>query len=953
MTLKTRSTVIFLSLIMLGASLGFLCFDRGPDHPRLFYLFAVLVVLVTAATIHLVLFRYMKAIDGARVASENAASRLNLALKAGGFGIWDWDIVRDLLVWDDGMLQIYGIDQSAFNGCLESWKEAIHPEDRERALAATQAALRGETEYDLSFRLLRPDGEIRYIKADGTVIRNGEGAAVRFMGLNADVTEQKIILDSVIRERNKAQLYLDIAGVMFAAIDREGIIRLINKKGGQILGYPEDELIGRNWFEVCLPPTAVGVVKDVFAKQMAGEIESVEFFENPILTRSGEERMIAFHNTLLHEEGGAISGVLFSGEDITERKRAEASLEKAAGEWQAAMDASGDAIYLLDLDRRVLRANKAFYEMTGRSPESSIGMHIAEIIHPGHSAPCILCDAQTALIDFVTVLEAGHPDNHQGCPVEVSLKMVRDGNGKPVSMLVTRHDLSFDRKTQETLRESEERYRQLVEHSQDIIFIKSGGKIVFVNDAGVRILGAASANDILSRRLLDFVHPDSKALVQEHMEMAATQMGRLPVTEVKYQRLDGSTFYGEVTATSIMHQGNAAIHVFVRDITNRKNLEEQLRHSQKLEAVGHLAGGIAHDFNNLLTVIGGYASLLEMKMEPGDPKAEMVDQIVASTDRAANLTRSLLAFSRKQEMHADDCSLNEIVQGVGKFLRRIIGEDITLSTTLGPEPLTVFADKGQIEQVIINLATNARDAMENGGAFSISTGLTVFDGRFIQSRGFGKPGKFAVVKVSDTGKGIDEGVRGKIFEPFFTTKEFGKGTGLGLSIVYGIVKQHKGYIDVDGRPGKGTTFSIYLPLSGNPLPKGRGKETFDAIKRGSETILIAEDEAHVRELVDSVLQQFGYRTMLAVDGRDAVEKFRRHRESIDLVFTDLIMPGKSGMELHTEIKAMRPDVKVLFTSGYMADVMEKHGNVDERYDILMKPIAPAELARKVREMLDA
>ena len=755
-----------------------------------------------------------------------------------------------------------------------------------------------------------------------------------------------------LQERNKAQLYLDIAGVMFAAIDRTGTIILINKKGCQILGYGENELLGRNWFEVCLPPTAVAIVKEVFAKQMAGEIESVEFFENPILARGGEERMIAFHNTLLHDDAGAISGVLFSGEDITERKKAEASLEKAASEWRAAMDASADAIYLLDPQRRLMRANKAFYRLVGREPAECIGKHVAEILHPGYHGACMQCRAEEAQRDQVVVLEAGDPENYLGLPVEVTLSVVRDASGEPVSMLVTRHDLSQDRKTRQTLEESEERYRQLVELSQDIIFIRSEGKIVFINDAGMRMLGADAPEQILSREMLDFVHPDSKGLVIEQLQWAAHEVGRLPVIEANFLTLDGDTFCGEATATSIMHHGKPAVHFFVRDITNRKNLEGQLRHSQKLEAVGHLAGGVAHDFNNILTVIGGYGALLEMKMTAGDPGREMVEQILAATDRAANLTRSLLAFSRKQEMHPAHCSLNEIIQSVAKFLKRIIGEDIAFEMHLAPLPLTVYADKGQMEQVIINLATNARDAMKNGGVFSIRTETVAMDYRFLEAHGFGTPGDYALISVSDNGQGMDEATRSMIFEPFFTTKDVGKGTGLGLSIVYGIVQQHKGFIEVESEAGGGTSFRIYLPLSGEHAPAQPHPVTLEELPTGSETILVVEDEEHVRQLVNAALREFGYRTILAVDGEDALEKFRQHRESIKLVFTDLIMPRKSGRELHDELKAIDSSVKILFTSGYTADMLADQA-AGERFEILMKPISPPELACKVRELLDS
>jgi len=407
---------------------------------------------------------------------------------------------------------------------------------------------------------------------------------------------------------------------------------------------------------------------------------------------------------------------------------------------------------------------------------------------------------------------------------------------------------------------------------------------------------------------------------------------------------------------TLLHDDNSEISGVLfsgEDITVHKNLESQLRHSQKLEAVGHLAGGIAHDFNNILTVIGGYGSLLEMRMSQGDPNREMVEQILASTERAANLTRGLLAFSRKQEMLPRHVNMNEIIHDVGKFLRRVIGEDITLTTTLRNDPITVFADKGQIEQVLVNLATNARDVMEKGGTLAIESLIIEIDDMFVKSHGYGAPGNYALIIVSDDGKGMDEVTMNKIFEPFFTTKEIGKGTGLGLSIAYGIVKQHGGYINVYSEPGKGTVFKIYLPLTHENLSSQEERSSIEYPAMGSETILVVEDEAPVRRLVETILKQYGYSVILADNGQDGIDKFLANRDRINLIFTDLIMPIKGGKELFDEIKEIQSDIKVLFTSGYTADMLRKNGDFEEQYEILRKPVMPSELARKVREMLDA
>ena len=389
-----------------------------------------------------------------------------------------------------------------------------------------------------------------------------------------------------------------------------------------------------------------------------------------------------------------------------------------------------------------------------------------------------------------------------------------------------------------------------------------------------------------------------------------------------------------------------------QDITERKLLEEQLRHSQKMEAIGQLAGGVAHDFNNILTAIYGYCSVLQMKMGKDVPFRADIDQIYAAAERAANLTRSLLAFSRKQIMTPKKVNLNEIVMNVGKLLTRILGEDILLKIDCRGKPLRIFADNGQIEQVLMNLAANARDAMPNGGILTIGTGIQEIDQSFIRMYGYGNLGKYVVLSVSDTGKGMDSETSKKIFEPFFTTKDVGKGTGLGLSIVYGVIKQHNGYISVYSEPGKGTIFRIYLPQINMEDVDNEEEALTEDPRMGSETVLVAEDDASIRELAESILKKYGYDVILAHDGEDAVEKFKADRDKIAVVVMDMVMPGKSGKEAYEEIMKVRDDVKILFMSGYSPDLLQARGIFDRSVDVLVKPIHPLDLVRKVRAVLD-
>jgi CheY-like chemotaxis protein len=369
-----------------------------------------------------------------------------------------------------------------------------------------------------------------------------------------------------------------------------------------------------------------------------------------------------------------------------------------------------------------------------------------------------------------------------------------------------------------------------------------------------------------------------------------------------------------------------------------------------MEAVGTLAGGVAHDFNNILTVLIGCGDLLRMKMRGDDPLRLYVDQMLASAEKAANLTQSLLAFSRKQQIKLKALNLYDVVKGTGKLLERVLSEDIQLKIAQAHQETVIMADPTQIEQILLNLAANARDAMPRGGLLSIETGVATLDNEFIKTHGYGERGKYALLSVSDTGIGMDETTKDHIFEPFFTTKEVGKGTGLGLSTVYGIVKQHNGYITVSSRRLQGTSFRIYLPLAVAkktpevPLP--------EKMERGTETILVAEDDSTVRTMTMDILNTYGYNTLEATDGQHAVEVFAERKEDIDLVLLDVVMPKKNGREAFEELRKIRPVVKVLFVSGYTGDVIIDKGVQSERIDFIQKPLSPNNLLRKVREILD-
>ncbi|HEX8949883.1 MAG TPA: ATP-binding protein, partial [Dissulfurispiraceae bacterium] len=435
------------------------------------------------------------------------------------------------------------------------------------------------------------------------------------------------------------------------------------------------------------------------------------------------------------------------------------------------------------------------------------------------------------------------------------------------------------------------------------------------------------------------MHP--LATIARHMEESPNKPGEQKLLEITSDDEIGTL------ATAFNHM----IGELEEQEKRHQKLQAQLLQVQKMESVGRLAGGVAHDFNNMLTAIIGFGGLLQMGLEEGSRQRGYLDQMVSAAEKAANLSQGLLAFSRKQVKSLDPVDITEIIIKMKKILSRIISEDIEFRTVLKGENLVVMADSGQLEQVLLNLVTNARDAMPAGGQLTIETGSALMDDEYVKAHGYGEPGEYALISVSDTGTGMDEATKQKIFEPFFTTKEVGKGTGLGLSIVYGIVKQHNGYVNVYSEKERGTTFRIYLPLVRTEAGSDAGRE-IPVVEGGTETVLIIEDDVQVRQFSRTALESFGYRVIEAVDGEDALRRFDEHKEDVQLLLLDVIMPKKNGMEVYNEIKRTRPDIKVIFSSGYTGDVLTDKGIIKDGMSFISKPVSPHDLLSKVRKVLD-
>ncbi len=618
-----------------------------------------------------------------------------------------------------------------------------------------------------------------------------------------------------------------------------------------------------------------------------------------------------------------------------------------------------DVIAISNSDRKIMDVNQpAMKEIFGYESEELIGKSSRVLFAEDKDFVYTGREVYNAK-EYINgrILEVNYRrKNGEIFPAEVHALKLVDENGELTGNIGVIRDITKRKTAEESLKESKQQYQSLYLQFNNLInampdcitLLSPDSRLLWANQTCLKTHNK-EMQEIMGQHCYELWHgrnePCDTCPAIESMKTGQPAMAHITTPD---------NHIWEVRTIPVKNDTDKAMNIIhvVRDTTDHRKLEEQLRQSQKMEAIGQLAGGIAHDFNNILTAVVGYASLIQMKTMDDDPAQHYAKLILSLTDRASELTQSLLAFSRKQIINIKPVNINNTIKNFEKILLRVIGEDIELKTMLSDEPdLIAVADEGQIEHVLMNLTTNAKDSMPDGGILTISTALLNVDYEFIKTHGYGKPGKYILISVEDNGIGIDERHKDKIFEPFFTTKEVGKGTGLGLSMVYGIIKQHQGYINVYSEVGKGTTFNIYLPFEEMKIiEKDAQKESI--IKGGVETILLAEDDAGVRSGIKAIIEKFGYKVIEALDGEDAVNKFIENSDKIDLVLIDVIMPKKNGREAYKEMQKIKPDLKVIFTSGYTANIIHKKGILEEGLHFIAKPIMPNKLLHKLREVLD-
>ena len=761
---------------------------------------------------------------------------------------------------------------------------------------------------------------------------------------------QRVETELVRREKHIRALTenaLDIVTIL----DHQGLFSYNSPSIKRVLGYEPKDLAGQSAFARIHPEDLSRVLQG---------------FDHAL---RNPDRTITLDFRFRHQDGSwryleavgrsrlddpAIGGVVINSRDISDRIQVEAGLRDSEQRFRDLFEGSPDAVFVMDLNGTVLDINPAACRLHGSTRKDLIGKNVSDLVPPERREDAArnfkaLVEGRLEQIEGASITQDGRV-----VPVEVRASRINYA-GQPAVLLHVR-DITDRKLAEAALRSSEMLFHSVWENSADgMRLTDENGNIVAANYAFCKLVGMG--REELEGKPFTVVFADSEQPGKMLEEFR--QRFRDRITEHQRERRltlrNGNVLTLEDSGSFVELRGQPPMLLqMFRDVTAQKRLEQQLRQSQKMEAIGQLAGGVAHDFNNILTVIHGHASLLLAGGSLTSGAERSAQQISQAAERAASLTRQLLAFGRRQVLQPRRLDMNEVVANMTKMLGRILGEDIALQLNYSPQPALVHADAGMMEQVLLNLAVNSRDAMPKGGLLAIKISTVEVNARLLAEHPERHTGRFVCLSVIDSGCGIPPEHLRRIFEPFFTTKEVGKGTGLGLATVYGIVKQHEGWIEVESEPGKGTAFKVFLRHgveAGGPANEPQAEK---AVRGGTETILVVEDEAVVRELVCTLLAEHGYKILQAESGVKALQVWRDSKDKIDLLLTDLVMPDRlNGRELAEKLWAERPRLKVIFASGYSADVVGKDFILRPGLNYLQKPYHPHMLALAVRDCLDA
>jgi len=780
-----------------------------------------------------------------------------------------------------------------------------------------------------------------------TPLHDASGKVNGVLSLVHNSTERKQLERELSESKKYLQTVIDTEPECVKLVAADGTLIMMNPAGlSMIQADSLEQVRGKSIYSIVLPE-----YRDAFRKitedAFQGKSGNLTFEVTGV---KGRRLWLETHAVPLRNENDDIIALLGITRDVTDQKKAEEALKKERDFVSAVLDTVGSIVLVLDRDGRIVRFNRTCEEVSGYRFEEVRGSFVWDLLIPPEQVEGV----KGVFKNLVSGMFPRKYENYwvakdgQRKLIAWSNTALLDKDGSVEYVIPTGIDVTEHRKADgELLREKK---------FSDMVIDSLPGMFYICDEQGTLIQWNNNVQEVTGYSGEELSRMNLRGLFLEDWELIVTKMKEVfdtgkASTEASILTKRGARIPFLLTGfRMIMNDKRYLVGVGI-DISERKRLEDQLRQSQKMESIGTLAGGISHDFNNILTAIIGYGSLLQMKMRDDDPFRHYVEQILASANRAASLTKGLLAYSRKQILNIQLIDLNEIVMKVERFLARLIGEDVELKSILTDKEVTVLADAGQIEQVLMNLVTNARDAMPDGGYVYIETLSADLDEESAKARDLRKTGTYAVIAVTDSGMGMDEKTKERIFEPFFTTKDVGRGTGLGLAMSYGIIKQHNGSIEVESEDGMGTTFRIYLPVI------QRAKEELQpagmpVVEGGTETILVAGKDETVRGLIAGVLTQSGYTVVQAENGEDAVNEFMASRGKIKLLLLDVVMPKKNGKEVYEKIRIFEPTVKALFLSGYPADVMHRKGLLEKGLHFIQKPIPMNDLVRKVRSILD-
>ena len=862
-----------------------------------------------------------------------------------GIVVYDKDL--RYVLWNPFMEEMTGLRS---NQVLGKHPSELFPFLKEQGLDfLIERALTGEPASTPEFAYYVPGtGKSGWASAVYGPLRDSNGRIVGVIATVEGITRRRLAEEALGQSEERYRNAVDRATDVIYMLSTDGTIISLNQAFETLTGWSRAEWIGRKLLGLVNPDDLALAVKLL---QRVFHGESSETFELRLLSKSGEY-LVGECTAAPQIENGRVVAASGMVRDITARRRAVEALRQAEKEYRSIFEHALDGMFRSTPDGQFLLANPALAEMLGYDSPEDLIESVAAIgrqfyVDPrGRDQYERLMEEHGVVKWFET--QALRKDGSIICIAE-SGRAVRSSSGELLYYEGTIRDITEHKRVEAHL----ERLATAVEQAaESIVITDTDGAIQYVNPAFERASGY-SRDEVRGQhpRFLKMGVPDEEFYQGVWKTITSGQVWTGRFTN---KRKDGSFFEEEATISPVRERSGKIVNFVAvkRDVTKEIELEKQLLHAQKMEAVGRLAGGVAHDFNNLLTAIIGYGQLVQGRLGADHPLRPEVKEILDAGHRAAELTSQLLAFSRRQTLIPRNINLNDTIANLMKMLQRIIGEDVDVRFRASPELYLVFADAGQIDQVMMNLAVNARDAMPGGGRLVIETRNVTVDEAYCREHLWARPGNYAQISVSDTGLGMDAETQRRIFEPFFTTKEIGKGTGLGLAVVYGIINQHGGFIHLYSEPGHGTTIKVYLKAEA-ATAQDEAPMLQTPVRGGSETILVAEDEGTLREVARTVLGSLGYRVLLANDGEEALVAYAAAMNEIDLVILDLIMPRMGGREAYERICALGgSECPVIFMTGYAPEILKDDLGELGSAELIQKPYEVEELRRKVREVLD-